>query len=327
MSATPKPRPTWAPAADASVIRARARMLTRLRAFFDDGDVLEVETPVLSRAATTDPALTSLQTQLDGAPPYTCYLHTSPEHPMKRLLAAGSGPIYQVCKVFRDAERGRRHHPEFTLLEWYRPGWDLDQLMGEVAELVRVLLDRPELPTESLRYRALFLDRLGIDPWCAPPGELCAQARDRRIPGADTLELDRDGWLDLLLTHCLEPELGRDCISFLRDYPPSQAALAQISGDPPVAERFELYLHGVEIANGFHELTDAAEQRARFLADQRRRVALGLPPVPVDENLLAALDAGMPSCSGVALGLDRVLMHLCGVDHIDAVLAFPIERA
>jgi lysyl-tRNA synthetase class 2 len=302
-------------------------MLRRLRAFFDARGVLEVETPVLSKAATTDPALVSLHTRLGGASSNPFFLHTSPELPMKRLLAAGVGPIYQVCKVFRDGERGRLHHPEFSLLEWYRPGWALDQLMDEVAELVRSLLDQPGLPAEQLRYRDLFLHRLGIDPLEAAAAELERLARDRLITGADDLHLDRDGWLDLLLTHCLETELGRGQMSFLRDYPPSQAALARISGDPPTAERFELYLNGVEIANGFLELTDADEQRARFLADQRKRAERGLTPVPVDQHLLSALAAGLPACSGVALGLDRLLMQAIGVDQIDAVLAFPIERA
>ncbi len=327
MAVTQANDPSWPPACGLSAIRARAEMLRRLRVFFDHRGLLEVETPALSRAAGTDPALASLRADLGGAAAGTHYLHTSPEFPMKRLLAAGSGPIFQVCKVFRDGERGRLHHPEFTLLEWYRPGWDIEQLMDEVADLVRLLLDRPDLPAEELRYRALFRERLGIDPWTATPNHLRRQARDRQIPGAETLDLDHDGWLDLLLTHCLEADLGREGISFLRDYPPSQAALARIGGDPPVAERFELYLNGIEIANGFHELTDAVEQRERFLADQRRRADLGLPHAPLDEHLLAALTAGMPASSGVALGLDRLLMQVLGVDRIDAVLAFPIERA
>jgi lysyl-tRNA synthetase class 2 len=327
MTSTPSVGSSWAPVSTWSAIKGRAEMLRRLRAFFDARGALEVETPVLSQAATTDPALASLQTRLADTSTNRFFLHTSPEFPMKRLLAAGSGPIYQVCKVFRDAERGRLHHPEFSLLEWYRPGWGLEQLMEEVADLVRSLLDRPELPVEQLRYRDLFDQRLGIDPWKATAVDLQRLAQGRRLPGADDLELDRDGWLDLLLTHCLEPDLGRGRMSFLRDYPPSQAALARISGNPPVAERFELYLDGVEIANGFFELTDAVEHRERFLADQRKRAGLGLPHVPIDEHLLAALAAGLPACSGVAMGLDRLLMQAIGVDRIDAVLAFPIERA
>ena len=319
--------PAWAPVSSWSAIHARAEMLRRLRRFFDARGVLEVETPILSQAATTDPALVSIRTRLEGPPASPFFLHTSPEFPMKRLLAAGSGPIYQVCKVFRDAERGRLHHPEFSLLEWYRPGWDLEQLIEEVADLVRSLLDQPGLPVEQSRYRDLFGQRLGVDPWVATAAELQRLALERLIPGAEVLELDRDGWLDLLLAQCLESDLGRGRMSFLRDYPPSQAALARISGDPPVAERFELYLDGIEIANGFFELTDVVEQRERFLADQRKRAAVGLPPAPIDEHLLAALAAGLPACSGVALGLDRLLMRAIGVDRIDAVLAFPIERA
>lgn len=247
---------------------------------------------------------------------------------MKRLLAAGSGPIYQVCKVFRDGERGRRHHPEFSLLEWYRPGWGLSALIDEVAALVRVILDRPALGSEVLRYRPLFMDRLGVDPWRADSKALKEVARASGLEGCDQLELDRDGWLDLLMSYCLEPDLGRGRMTFVRDYPPSQAALARLRpDDPSVAERFELYLDGMELANGFDELTDAQEQRARFEADQRARRAAGQPVPPIDEAFLAALEAGMPASAGVALGLDRLLMCALGADQIDAVLAFPVERA
>nr|WP_242519061.1 EF-P lysine aminoacylase EpmA [Thiorhodovibrio litoralis] len=296
-------------------------MLAEIRAFFAAREVLEVETPLLSQAATTDPALASMRVGENGA-----WLQTSPEFPMKRLLAAGSGPIYQICRVFRDGERGRFHHPEFTLLEWYRPGWTLTELMQEVADLVRVLLQRPELPVEFVRYRELFQQALGLDPWQCTSADLQSAAGARGL--GDGLELDTDAWLDLLLTHCLEPDLGRDGLTFLHAYPPSQAALARLSSDdPPHAERFELYWQGLELANGFQELTDANEQRQRFDADQSERAALGLPLVPLDEHLLAALQAGLPDSAGVALGLDRLLMLHCGAEHIDQVFAFPIERA
>jgi lysyl-tRNA synthetase class 2 len=289
---------------------------------------MEVETPVASRAATTDPVLQSLRTAWSGAgsKPQTLYLHTSPELPLKRLLAAGSGPIFQICKVFRDGERGRLHHPEFSLLEWYRPGLGYRDLMSEVADLVRHALERPELTDQRQSYRELFRSHLGLDPLRADAPVLRRAVED--IPGATDMELDRDGWLDLLLTHRIENGLGRDGLTFVYDYPPSQAALARIRADAdPVAERFELYLEGMELANGFQELTDAAEQRRRFEADLAWRSAEGLAQPPLDEAFLAALEGGMPECAGVALGLDRLLMVATGSSHIDQVLAFPVERA
>jgi lysyl-tRNA synthetase class 2 len=247
---------------------------------------------------------------------------------MKRLLAAGAGPVYQICKVFRDGERGRLHHPEFSLLEWYRPGWDHWRLMDEVAGLVRCVLERPAMPVETLAYRDLFLSRLRLDPFRAGSDELRERALAEGLAGAEGLDLDRDGWLDLLLTHRLEDGLGRGRMTFVHDYPASQAALARIRPGPqPVAERFELYLEGLELANGFHELTDAGEQRRRFERDLATRRAMGLRAPPVDERFLAALEAGMPEAAGVALGLDRLLMVVTGAGHIDEVLAFPIERA
>jgi lysyl-tRNA synthetase class 2 len=326
----------WRPAASAEVLTARAAMLSRIRGFFSARRVLEVETPILSRAATTDPALHSLHTRRSGPgcpDGQQLFLHTSPELPMKRLLAAGSGPIYQVCKVFRDGERGRLHHPEFSLLEWYRPGWGLDALMDEVGELVGAVLDRTDLADERIGYRDLFRDRLDIDPWRADADELRTVARRLGLAEADRLDLDRDGWLDLLLTRFIEPGLGRGRLTFIQGYPPSQAALAQIiTADEGtdairVAQRFELYIDGMELANGFEELSDAVEQRARFEADLVERAANGEPAMPIDNDFLAALEAGLPDCSGVALGLDRLLMIGTGAGHIDEVLAFPVERA
>ncbi len=321
----------WRPVAHLDTLRVRARLLRRIRAFFAARGVLEVETPVASRAAATDPALHSLATSWSGAGPeaQTLYLHTSPELPMKRLLATGSGPIFQICKVFRDGERGPRHHPEFSLLEWYRPGLDYRDLMSEVADLVRHALERPGLGVEFLSYRELFLSRLGLDPLAAEATELRQAAR--AIPGGDVdldLDLDRDGWLDLLLTHSLEAGLGRGQMTFVYDYPATQAALARIRADRfPVAERFELYLDGMELANGYQELTDAAEQCRRCAADLASRTARGQSQAPVDRAFLAALEAGMPETSGVALGLDRLLMAATASSHIDQVLAFPVERA
>jgi elongation factor P--(R)-beta-lysine ligase len=311
-------------------MHARAAMLATIRAFFAERGVLEVETPIASRAAVSDPALDSLATRWhgpghpDGLP---LYLQTSPEFPMKRLLAAGHGPIYQVCKVFRDGERGRLHHPEFSLLEWYRPGWGYRALMVEVADLVRAILGAPGLATEEIRYRDLFRDRLGLDPWCSDPASLRRVALAQGLEGVRDLDLNLDGWLDLLLSHCLEADLGRGCLTFVYDYPQTQAALARVSANPEAhGQRFELYLNGMELANGFDELTDVVEQRHRFVRDLTVRVAAGRVTPPADSAFLAALGAGMPAASGVALGLDRLLMARVGADHIDQVLAFPVER-
>jgi len=321
----------WRPSAGLAALRARAAMLATIRAFFAERGVLEVETPIASRAAVSDPALDSLATRWHGPghpKGLPLYLQTSPEFPMKRLLAAGVGPIYQVCKVFRDGERGRRHHPEFSLLEWYRPGWGYRALMAEVADLVRAILVAPRLAVEELRYRDLFRDRLDLDPWDTEGEDLRELALARGLGGAADLDLSRDAWLDLLLSHCLEQDLGLGCMTFVYDYPPTQAALARVSPDPePYGERFELYLEGMELANGFHELTDETEQRRRFAQDQVERAAAGRGTLPLDEPFLAAVGAGIPPGSGVALGLDRLLMVRVGADHIDQVLAFPVERA
>ncbi|NEV60742.1 EF-P lysine aminoacylase GenX [Thiorhodococcus minor] len=324
-------RQDWRPVAQRSTLEARAAMLARLRAYFDSSGVLEVDTPILSSAAATDPVLASLATRIsgargDGGLPF--YMQTSPELAMKRLLAADVGSIYQICKVFRGQERGRLHHPEFSLLEWYRTGWDHHRLMDEVAEVVRAALDRPEMPAERLTYQELFQQALGVDPWRASADDLAAAALRAGIPDATRLELDKNGWLDLLLTQRLESRLGQDGMTFVYDYPSTQAALARVrDGQCPAAERFELYIRGVELANGFHELADPAEQRQRFQSDLERRRALGLEQPPVDNRFLAALEAGLPDCSGVALGIDRLLMIAVGADHIDAVLSFPVERA
>lgn len=321
----------WRPSAGLAMLKARADLLAGIRDFFRQAGVLEVETPACSRYGVTDPAIESFTTRYTGpgaASGAQLYLQTSPEFPMKRLLAAGSGPIYQLCRVFRNGERGRHHNPEFTLLEWYRPGFDHHRLMTEVAALIQSLSPRP-LPVERLSYAEAFQRHLQVDPHRAEAATLRECAVRQGIAGADTLVLDsRDGWLDLLLSHLIEPHLGAEGMTFIYDYPASQAALAQVrAGDPPLAERFELYLGGVEIANGFHELLDADEQRRRFLDDNRRRQAAGLPVVPPDENLLAALAAGMPASSGVALGVDRLLMALSGSRHIRETIAFDIERA
>lgn len=325
------PMRDWRPSAGLDAIKARAEMLAAVRTFFAQRDVLEVETPLLAPAAGTDPAIEPLETVFTGpghAHGLPLYLQTSPEFHMKRLLAAGSGPIYQVCKAFRDGEAGPRHNPEFTILEWYRPGFDHHQLMGEVAELVMGCLGC-ELPVEKRPYRELFLEHYGIDPLEIDQASLRQTAIDHSVPGAVDIALDSvDAWLDLLLTHGIEPELGRGRLTFVTDYPASQAVLARLNPDDPrSAARFELYFDGVELANGFWELTDAAEQRRRFEQENEERSSNGQPTIPVDESFLAALGHGLPECSGVALGLDRVLMLAEEKQQLSAVMAFPLGIA
>lgn len=321
---------TWRPRAGLEMLRARAALLSGIRDYFQRAGVLEVETPVCSVGGNTDVALESLTSHYRG-PHYPdgkrLFLQTSPEFPMKRLLAAGSGPLFQICKAFRNGESGRLHNPEFTLLEWYRPGFDHHRLMQEVADLVNGLLPTPRA-VECLSYGDAFQRFLGINPHRESDAMLRQCALDNGIQAAEELRLDRDGWLDLMLTHILEPRLGQGVLSFLYDYPASQAALARIrSGDIPVAERFELYLNGIELANGFHELVDAEEQGRRFAADNHVRREQGKEQLPVDRRLLDALQSGLPDCSGVALGVDRLLMLITGAAHIDEVLTFPIDRA
>ncbi len=317
----------WHPTASMANIKIRAKVLSQIRCFFADRNVLEVETPVLSNATVTDLHLHTLSTEaeipgLDG--PTRLHLQTSPEFAMKRLLAAGAGPIYQLCKAFRDQEAGRIHNPEFTMLEWYRPGWDHHHLMDEVDNLLTVILGTP--PAKRQSYGDLFLTELGVDPHRNDLETLRRRALDHGLQ--DVADLDREGWLSLMMTHCLEADLGNVEPTFLFDYPADQAALARIRHeDPPVAERFEVYVRGVELANGYHELTDADEQRRRFEQDIRNRRALGLPEPPVDHRLVAALEYGLPPCAGVALGVDRLVMLAAGAARLDEIIAFPIERA
>lgn len=318
----------WRPAAPLEHLRARAALLAAVRDFFARRGVLEVETPALSSAAATDLHLQSFVTDFHGPGPRRLYLHTSPEFPMKRLLAAGSGPIYQICKVYRDGEAGHLHNPEFTLLEWYRPGFSYIELMAEVEALVASIIGTVE-PAEHLTYAEAFARYTQLEPHTADLDALRAAAQHLGIDIRALAGLERDAWLDLILTHAIEPRLGRGGRpTLLRDYPATQAALARVRpGAPPVAERFELYIDGTEIANGFQELMDADEQRRRFEADLSRRRAQNLLPVPYDPHLLAALAHGLPSCAGVAVGLDRLLMVKLGVRSIAAVLAFPFDRA
>ncbi len=308
----------WRPTAAIDTLRRRARLLADIRQFMAEREVLEVETPLLSAAAVSDPALESFAV---GEGSDRRYLQTSPEFAMKRLLAAGSGPIYQIARVFRDDERGRLHHPEFTMLEWYHPGFDVEAMLTEVDELLR-LLALPSAP--RLTYAGLFETALDIDPHTADQSTLQALADERGYAGGG---LSRTQLLDFLFSDAIMPLLGKRRTAIVQDFPVQQAALARIRpGTPPVAERFELFIDGVEIGNGFNELNDAVEQRRRFLADQTERQRRGLPKRPLDEYFLAALAAGLPTCCGMAIGLDRLLMLLNGSQHIDDVLTFPCER-
>jgi len=308
----------WQPTAAIDTLRRRARLLADIRRFMAERELLEVETPLLSAAAVSDPALESFAV---GEGSDRRYLQTSPEFAMKRLLAAGSGPIYQIARVFRDDERGRWHHPEFSMLEWYRPGFDVEAMLTEVDDLLACL----GLPrARRLTYAALFKTALGIDPHTADHSTLRSLAEERGYTGG---ELSRTQLLDFLFSDALPPLLREHRCAVVMDFPVQQAALARIRpGTPPVAERFELFIDGVEIGNGFNELNDAVEQRRRFLADQTERQRRGLPKRPIDEYFLAALAAGLPTCCGMAIGLDRLLMLLNGSQHIDDVLTFPCER-
>ncbi|MGH8369882.1 MAG: EF-P lysine aminoacylase EpmA [Gammaproteobacteria bacterium] len=315
----------WRPTAAFEALKLRAELLKKLRAFFDARGVLEVDTPALSRAGSTDRHLISFR--IDAAQG-SRYLHTSPEFPMKRLLAAGSGDIWQACKVFRADEAGRFHNPEFTLIEWYRLGFDHHRLMHEVAELIATLVPSVAGEPEYLTYRDAFQRHTGIDPF-QTDAQACRVALQNagREPPAMTA-LDNEGRLDLLAGELVYPASGHGHVTFIYDYPASQAALARIHpGEPPVAERFEAFVNGVELANGFHELADPGEQRRRFERDLERRRADGLPMVQLDEHLLQALDAGLPDCAGVALGFDRLVMLATDADSIEAVIAFPSGRA
>jgi elongation factor P--(R)-beta-lysine ligase len=326
---------TWRPSADRRALEKRARLVARTRAFFEARGVLEVETPLLSAAGITDPQIEPLSTQIGGSPATRIggldgrfFLSTSPEFAMKRLLAAGLGDIFQLCKVFRDGERGRWHNPEFTMLEWYRLGYDDAALMSEVEGLVATLLEpeRALAPAERLSYAEALRRYAGIDPHVASDRELelAAARHGTAVAGS----LDRDARLDLLMGLVVGPKLGCDRPCFVCDYPASQASLARLKpGSPAVAARFELYLDGVELANGFHELVDAREQRARFERDLLTRRARGQIEPPMDERLLAALEAGMPDCAGVALGFDRLVALALGADRLSDAMAFPIDRA
>lgn len=304
-------------------------MLAAIRAYFAARDVLEVETPLLCQGTGTDPHLEFIPVPSAAGEPR--YLQTSPEFAMKRLLAAGSGSIYQICKAFRGHESGRLHNAEFTLLEWYRLDCDLTGLMDDMEALLHRVADGKlrHAATRRAGYREVFLEYAGIEPLEADFRQLAASAARHGLPEAGHLcGEDRFLWLDLLFSHIVQPQLGRDGLCFVYDYPACQPSLARAKPDDGRwVERVELFWRGVELANGFHELADVEEQAARFEAERQVRRERGQPVPEADGRLLAALDHGLPDCSGVAVGLDRLLMLLAEADHIDRVLAFPYATA
>ncbi len=316
----------WRPGSTLAVARLRARVLQRIRQYFSQTHALEVDTPTLVRTAVTDVHIESLRvTGPDGQ----CMgnLHTSPEYAMKRLLCAGWPDIYQVAHVFRGGERGRRHSPEFTMIEWYRLGIDHHALMDDVERLILHALGPAAAPARSLRiaYREAFIGALALDPFDCSTQALHQALEDAGHPVPHSLQGALDALLDIALSTCVAASFPPDQLTFLYDFPASQAALARTRG--PLASRFEAFWGDLELANGFHELADAVEQQRRFEADLAARHSLGLSEPVFDKLLLSALSSGLPDCSGVALGFDRLLMVAAGVEHIDHVRCFPFERA
>ncbi|MBS0909981.1 elongation factor P--(R)-beta-lysine ligase [Tatumella sp. JGM118] len=318
----------WQPSAPIANLLKRAAIVADIRRFFADRGVLEVDTPAMSQATVTDIHLVPFKTRFVGpgaSQGLDLWLMTSPEYHMKRLLAAGSGPIYQMNRSFRNEEAGRHHNPEFTMLEWYRPHYDMYRLINEVDDLLQQILECGE--AETLSYQQAFLRCLNIDPLTAEKEALVAVAATLGVGDLAASEDDRDTLLQLLFMLGVEPKIGQERPAFVYHFPASQASLAEISTeDHRVAERFEVYYRGIELANGFRELTDAREQRQRFEQDNRRRAEKGLPEQPIDQLLLAALEHGLPDCSGVALGIDRLIMLALKADSLSDVIAFPVER-
>ncbi len=311
----------WQPSASIENLKRRAALFARLRAFFAERDVMEVETPLLSRAAVTDVFIESLSVLFQGR---AFFLQTSPEYAMKRLLAAGTGAIYQICKAFRADDAGRLHQPEFTMLEWYRPGFDHHALMDEMDSMLQAVAGFAR--AKRLTYAALLQSQLGIDPHRATTAELQESVK-KNLPQM-TFVPDRRDCLDLLLTFCTESWADVSAPLFIYDFPVEQAALARVRHDeiPKVASRFEVYVRGIELANGFHELQDAAEQRARFMEDLVQRQQKNMPSVPIDRYLLNALESGLPDCAGVALGVDRLLMLAIEAERLSDVMSFDFTR-
>jgi lysyl-tRNA synthetase class 2 len=318
----------WQPTASNETLQLRAAILSDIRQFFANRNVLEVDTPLMSHGTITDPYVTGIPATFKtlGTDNETiCYLQTSPEYAMKRLLAAGSGPIYQLCKAFRQGDVGRLHNPEFTMLEWYRPGFDHHQLMDEMDALLQRILKKPV--AERVTYAEIFYRELAIDPHTIGVDALQKVALSQDIHLVTPLKTV-NAYLDLLWTHIIEPRVGLERPLFIYDFPASQASLAKVRDTtPPLASRFEVYFGGVELANGFHELQNWQEQEQRFKGDLEYRAENGLPPLPMDKRLLHALKQGIPDCAGVALGVDRLIMLALQYTQLAKVLSFDFERA
>jgi lysyl-tRNA synthetase class 2 len=322
----------WQPSADIATIKRRAQYLADVRRFFAQRDVLEVETPVLSLAAPTAPYMDSFTTDfmpIGTSSKQAYYLQTSPEFAMKRLLAAKLGAIYQIAHVFRNGEQGRLHSPEFTMVEWYRPELSLIELMDEVKALVQQVFHLNSIVRLSYRGVFEFYVKLNVLTCADQQIEQCALALITGLP--NDLQLDRDGWLELLMSHIIEPRLAAMNLAvFIYDFPASQAQLAKIKKDEAgndVADRFELYIKGIEIANGYNELLDAGELQQRFIKDNKQRQDQAMAEMPMDNNLLAAMKSGMPECSGVALGFDRIIMLALNKPNIQAVRSFSFNHS
>jgi len=319
----------WQPNISLQVLKARAELLSLARVFFQKINCLEVETPTLSGSTTSDPNIESFSTRQHQQ---TYYLHTSPEFPMKRLLAAGSGAIYQICKVFRQGEAGRYHNPEFTMIEWYQPGLNYHALMQQVDEFVAYLLnDVFSLKnTIHISYKDAFEKYVQVNPFVATNNELLEVLKKHKIEFYNNEQsLDKDALLDLIISQLIQTQLPANTPVFIFDYPASQAALAKIRQQDSyqVAERFELFINGVELANGYQELLDASEQQQRFEAENKKRTTAGLKTIPIDQHLIAALASGIPMVSGVAMGFDRLLMLAMQKESINEVIAFTIDKA
>lgn len=307
----------WKPSAPIDNLNQRAKILRHIREFFFQRGVLEVDTPLIMTHSVTDPYMTALQVQNMGQ---TYFLQTSPEYAMKRLLCAGSGDIYQLAKNVRAEERGRKHQPEFTMLEWYRLGWNHHQLMDEVFQLVSEITGIDA--RENVSYRECFLEFLQFDPLTIEASRLIKLAQQQLGQLPD--DLQRDDYLSLLFASKIEPQLGQNSIVLVYDFPASQAALARLNPDRQTAARFECYCRGIELANGFWELTDAKQQRQRFEQDNKQRKQMGKEAVDIDESFLSALEQGLPECSGVAMGVDRLLMIALGESDIAKVVPFAL---
>ena len=334
-SSTSSNQPNYAPTMTLAMAQQRAKFIGDIRQFFISRQVLEVQTPLLSQAGNTDTFLQSVAAHVTYQDrPSTYYLHTSPEFAMKRLLASWQVPIYQICPVFRDNEIGLRHNIEFTMLEWYQPNYSLDDMAGELNELLTALYGHP-MVMSHYRYVDAFMDFVGIHPLTASLSALQAVAEDMGLIGFDFNDADdseanrRQSWLDLLFSHAVEPNLGHDLPTLIIEYPPATAALAKTALDKEgnkIAKRFELYINGIEIANAYDELADGPALRARFEQDNQLRQRHHLPQMPIDEHLIAASDDLIP-CSGIAVGVDRLLMVITGAKTLEEVIAFPSGQA